>query len=84
MSADSDSSASRHAAGLVPDELVGLLLITASGLLLFLGAVAISAARANKGKGKNSGKTKKAPKNVKAGRRPHELRQAQDALKRPE
>ena len=35
----------------------------------------------DKGKGKNNGKTKKAPKNVKAGRRPHELRRAQDALK---
>ena len=38
----------------------------------------------DKGKGKDSGKTKKAPKNVKAGRRPHELRRAEDALKKPQ
>ena len=38
----------------------------------------------DKGKGKNSGKTKKAPKAAAAGRRPHELRQLQDSLKKPQ
>ena len=38
----------------------------------------------DKAKGKDKGKTAKAPKAVKGGRRPHELRQHQDALKKPE
>jgi len=38
----------------------------------------------DKGKGKDKGKTKKAPKAVKTGLRPHEQRQQQDALKKPE
>ena len=36
----------------------------------------------DKGKGKDKGKVKKAPKASKGGRRPHELRQQQDALKK--
>ena len=36
----------------------------------------------DKGKGKDKGKTKKAPKAVKRGRRPHEQRQQQDAPKK--
>ena len=38
----------------------------------------------DKGKGKDKGKARKAPKAVKVGRRPHEQRQLQDALKKPE
>ena len=38
----------------------------------------------DKGKGKDKGKIKKAPKAVKTGLRPHEQRQQQDALKKPE
>lgn len=37
----------------------------------------------DKGKGKDKGKAKKAPKAVKGGLRPHEQRQAQDGLKKP-
>lgn len=38
----------------------------------------------DKGKGKDKGKKKKAPKAAKAGRRPHEQRQLEEALKKPE
>ncbi len=38
----------------------------------------------DKGKGKDKGKSKKLPKAVKVGRRPHEQRLAQEAVKRPE
>jgi hypothetical protein len=38
----------------------------------------------DKGKGKDKGKAKKAPKAAKPGRRPHEQRQLEDALKKPE
>jgi hypothetical protein len=37
----------------------------------------------DKGKGRDKGKVKKAPKAVKAGRRPHEQRLLQDAVKKP-
>lgn len=37
----------------------------------------------DKGKGKDKGRVKKAPKVVKAGRRPHELRRLQDAVSKP-
>jgi hypothetical protein len=37
----------------------------------------------DKGKGKDKGKAKKLPKNVKEGRRPHEQRLLQDAVKKP-
>jgi hypothetical protein len=38
----------------------------------------------DKGQGKNGGETKKAPRDVRGGRRPHEPRQVQDGLKKPE
>lgn len=38
----------------------------------------------DKGKGKDKGKTKKAPKSAKTGLRPHEQRQTQDAMKKPD
>ena len=38
----------------------------------------------DKAKGKDKGKTKKSPKPGKGGLRPHELRQQQDALRRPQ
>ena len=37
----------------------------------------------DKGKGKDSRKTKKAPKAAEPGRRPHELRRQDEALKKP-
>ena len=38
----------------------------------------------DKGKGRDKGKVRKAPKAVKAGRRPHEQRLLQGAVKKPE
>jgi hypothetical protein len=41
-------------------------------------------AMGERARGKDKGKSKKSPKSVKAGRRPHELQQQlRDALKRP-